>query len=78
MIKGILGQIMGESNADKLTLLDAATRNATDLSAFVKRKPTDSKTSQQANITPKRSVEEEIDGGNPKKARTGDVDENPT
>lgn len=69
---------MGESNADKLTLLDAATRNATDLSAFVKRKPTDSKTSQQANITPKRSVEEEIDGGNPKKARTGDVDENPT
>lgn len=77
MIKGILGQIMGESDSDKQSLLDTATRNATDLSAFVKRKPGDSKTSQQANSTLKRSMEE-INDGNPKKARAGDVNENPT
>lgn len=77
MIKGILGQIMEESSSDKQSLLDDATRNATDLSAFVKRKPADSKTSQ-ANISLKRSVDEEVNGGKAKKSRTGDANENPT
>lgn len=78
MIKGILGQIMGESDRNKQSLLDVATQNATDLTAFVKRKPASSKSSQQASSAPKRPVQEEASEGDSKRLRVADGDEKAT
>ncbi|KAL4998108.1 hypothetical protein BDV10DRAFT_167718 [Aspergillus recurvatus] len=74
MIKGILGQLMGESDSKKQSLLDAATQNATDVTAFVKRKPAGSKSSQQASSAPKRPVQEEASEGDFKKPRVAGGD----
>lgn len=68
-MKGILGQIMGESSSNKKSLLDAATQNATDLSAFVKRKPAGSKSSQPGDSPQKRPAQEEARRGEPKRSR---------
>ncbi|KAI9368207.1 hypothetical protein BJX61DRAFT_537446 [Aspergillus egyptiacus] len=68
MLKGILGQIMGQSDSDKQTLLDDASRNANDLSALVKRKP-GAKSSQQPNPAPKRTAQEETQDHDTKRAR---------
>ncbi|KAL4974530.1 hypothetical protein BDW66DRAFT_87035 [Aspergillus desertorum] len=78
MIKGILGQIKGESDSNKQFMLDAATQNATDLTAFVKRKTAGSKSSQQANSATKRPVQEETSEGDPKRPRVTDGDEKAT
>jgi HAT1-interacting factor 1 len=78
MIKGILGQIMGESDSNKQSLLDVATQNATDLTAFVKRKPASSKSSQRASSAPKRPVQEEASEGDSKRLRVADGDEKAT
>ncbi|KAL4937163.1 hypothetical protein BDV06DRAFT_203534 [Aspergillus oleicola] len=75
MIKGLLGQIMGESATNKQTLLDTATNNATDLSAFVKRKPAANKSASSAS---KRPAQEEADEGDFKKARVDDTKETST
>jgi HAT1-interacting factor 1 len=75
MLEGILGQIIGQSDSDKQSLLDSATKNATDLSAFVKRKPAASKPSTSAAAAAKRSALEEGNEGDPKRARVNDVDE---
>ncbi|KAL4737381.1 hypothetical protein BDV11DRAFT_206817 [Aspergillus similis] len=78
MIKGILGQIMGESDSNKRSLLDVAAENATDLTAFVKRKPAGSKSSQQASSAPKRPVQEEASEGDSKRPRVAGGDEKAT
>jgi HAT1-interacting factor 1 len=75
MLKGILGQIIGQSPSEKQSLIDAATKNATDLSAFVKRKPAASKSSQQTSSAPKRSAQERVQEGDSKKARVDDGEE---
>ncbi|KAL4760469.1 SHNi-TPR domain-containing protein [Aspergillus foveolatus] len=77
-IKGILGQIMGESESNKQSLLDVATQNATDLTAFVKRKPASSKSCQQASSAPKRPVQEEAPEGDSKRPRVAGGDEKAT
>ncbi|PKY02906.1 hypothetical protein P168DRAFT_305288 [Aspergillus campestris IBT 28561] len=64
MLKGLLGQIMGQSPSEQKNKLDAATKGANDLSAFVKRKPAAGQGSSQ-----KRSVPEEGSEGATKKAR---------
>ncbi|KAL4948329.1 hypothetical protein BDW69DRAFT_95027 [Aspergillus filifer] len=75
MIKGLLGQIMGESATNKQSLLDTATQNATDLSAFVKRKPVPN---NSASSAPKRSAQEQAQEGDTKRARVDDADETST
>lgn len=50
MLKGILGQIVGQSPTDQKAQLEAVSEQATDLSSLVRRKPA----AQQA---PKRPVE---------------------
>ncbi|KAL5048536.1 hypothetical protein BDW71DRAFT_177934 [Aspergillus fruticulosus] len=78
MIKGILGQLMGEPDSNKQSLLDVATQNATDLTAFVKRKPAGGKSSQQATSAMKRPVQEEASEGDPKRTRVAGGDEHAT
>ncbi|KAL3469458.1 hypothetical protein BJX99DRAFT_72595 [Aspergillus californicus] len=73
MLKGLLGQIIGQSDNEKQTLLNSASENATDLSSFVKRKPAASKSSQQSSsATPKRSAQEETEDSENKRARVND------
>ncbi|KAF9887577.1 hypothetical protein FE257_009789 [Aspergillus nanangensis] len=60
MLKGILGQIMGESPAQQKVRLDAVTKGANDLSAFVKRKQPNTQTPQTAPSIQKRSAGEEL------------------
>ncbi|KAL4801399.1 hypothetical protein BDV18DRAFT_84847 [Aspergillus unguis] len=75
MIKGILGQIMGGSASDKQSMLDTATQNATDLSAFVKRKPAGRKSTQPASSAQKRSAQGEAHESQSKRARAGSGEE---
>ena len=75
MIKGLLGQIMGETATNKQSLLDTATQNATDLSAFVKRK---SVPNNPASSALKRSVQEQAQEGDTKRARVDDASETST
>lgn len=72
MLKGILGQIMGHSPSEQKAHLDAVTKEANDLSAFVKRKPASKKPPQKSETVPKRSAPEEGAGGDTKRARAGD------
>ncbi|PLN76523.1 hypothetical protein BDW42DRAFT_178562 [Aspergillus taichungensis] len=69
MLKGLLGQIMGQSPSEQKVKLDAATKGANDLSAFVKRKPATGQGSQQNGSSQKRSVPEEVSEGATKRAR---------
>ncbi|KAJ5807496.1 hypothetical protein N7447_010952 [Penicillium robsamsonii] len=62
MLKGVLGQIIGQSATDQKAQLDAASKEATDLSAFVKRKPAKQPT-QQAETASKRPAEEPVENG---------------
>ncbi|EKV11157.1 hypothetical protein PDIG_47460 [Penicillium digitatum PHI26] len=55
MLKGFLGQIIGQSATDQKAQLEAVSQGATDLSAFVKRKP--AKSSQQLETASKRPAE---------------------
>lgn len=70
MLKGILGQIVGQSPAEQKTKLDAVSREANDLSAFVKRKPATTQRSQQdsSHKRPAEAVEE----GDTKRTRVHD------
>ncbi|RAK83382.1 tetratricopeptide repeat domain protein [Aspergillus costaricaensis CBS 115574] len=72
VLKGILGQIMGHSPSEQKAHLDAVTKEANDLSAFVKRKPASKKPPQKSETVPKRSAPEEGAGGDTKRARAGD------
>lgn len=71
MLKGVLGQIIGQSATDQKAQLDAASKGATDLSAFVKRKPT-KQPSQQPETAAKRPAEEPAGNGS-KRSRVEDA-----
>ncbi|GKZ33234.1 hypothetical protein AbraIFM66950_003030 [Aspergillus brasiliensis] len=75
VLQGILGQIMGQSPSEQKAHLDAVTREANDLSAFIKRKPASKKPSEKSDAVAKRSAPEEGTGGNTKRARAGDESE---
>ncbi|KAL2802277.1 hypothetical protein BJX63DRAFT_118998 [Aspergillus granulosus] len=70
MLKGVLGQIIGQSDGEKQIMLDAASKNANDLSAFVKRKPANK--SSQPSTAPKRAAEEKTEDSGSKRARVDD------
>ncbi|KAL5332638.1 hypothetical protein BJX70DRAFT_392841 [Aspergillus crustosus] len=71
MLKGILGQIIGQPDSEKQSLLDTATQNATDLSSSVKRKSAVDKSTTSAAA--KRLTDTEGCDGNSKRARVGDT-----
>ncbi|CRL29531.1 Tetratricopeptide, SHNi-TPR domain [Penicillium camemberti] len=71
MLKGVLGQIIGQSATDQKAQLDAASKGATDLSAFVKRKPA-KQTSHQPETASKRPAEESAENGS-KRSRVDDA-----
>jgi hypothetical protein len=71
MLKGVLGQIIGQSATDQKAQLDAASKGATDLSAFVKRKPA-KQASHQPETASKRPAEESADNGS-KRSRVDDA-----
>ncbi|CDM29215.1 hypothetical protein DTO013E5_5917 [Penicillium roqueforti] len=71
MLKGVLGQIMGQSATDQKAQLDAASKGATDLSAFVKRKPAKQPT-QQPETASKRPAEEPAENDS-KRSRVDDA-----
>lgn len=70
MLKGILGQIVGQSPAQQKSQLNAATEGATDLSAFVKRKPAGGQSSRQSESN-KRPAEQ-TEQSDTKRARVSD------
>ncbi|KAL3457737.1 hypothetical protein BJX64DRAFT_302417 [Aspergillus heterothallicus] len=72
MLKGILGQIIGQSDSQKQTMLDAASKNANDLSAFVKRKPAIKPV--QTSTTMKRAGEGNTEDNGSKRARVDDME----
>lgn len=71
MLKGVLGQIIGQSATDQKAQLDAASKGATDLSAFVKRKPV-KQASHQPETASKRPAEESAENGS-KRSRVDDA-----
>ncbi|KAJ5121201.1 uncharacterized protein N7515_009162 [Penicillium bovifimosum] len=71
MLKGVLGQIIGQSATEQKAQLDAASKKATDLSAFVKRKPAKQPT-QQPEPPSKRPAEEPAEN-NSKRSRVDDA-----
>lgn len=60
VLKGVLGQIVGQSPAEQKSKLDAASKGANDLSAFVKKKPADR--ASQGEASNKRPAEASPDG----------------
>ncbi|RHZ49894.1 SHNi-TPR domain-containing protein [Aspergillus thermomutatus] len=71
MLRGILGQIVGQSAVEQQARLEAITKDANDLSAFVKRKPASIQSPPRSEPTQKRSASEQAeDEFNTKKART--------
>ncbi|CAG8214525.1 unnamed protein product [Penicillium salamii] len=71
MLKGVLGQIIGQSATDQKAQLDAASKGATDLSAFVKRKP--AKQPVPAATSSKRPAEEPATEHGSKRSRVDDA-----
>ncbi|RMJ21960.1 histone H1-binding protein [Aspergillus sp. HF37] len=67
VLKGVLGQIVGQSPTEQKSKLDAASKGANDLSAFVKKKPADSR-ALQGEASHKRPAETSQDGDS-KRAR---------
>jgi HAT1-interacting factor 1 len=72
MLKGILGQIVGQSATDQKAQLEAASKGATDLSAFVKRKPAKQPT-QGSDSSTKRPAEEPAADHGSKRSRVDDT-----
>lgn len=62
-LKGILGQIVGQSPAQQQAKLDAVSKEATDLSAFVRKKATKPSPAitEQGEQKGKRRAEESAD-----------------
>ncbi|KAE8321417.1 hypothetical protein BDV39DRAFT_17082 [Aspergillus sergii] len=75
MLKGILGQIMGQPPSEQMVQLDKATKGANDLSAFVKRR---SGGNQQLVSTQKRSAQESDQEGDVKRTRVGNRNGSPS
>lgn len=72
VLKGVLGQIIGQSATDQKAQLDAVSKGATDLSAFVKRKPAKPPTQQTENAS-KRPAEEPPAKNDSKRSRVNDL-----
>lgn len=74
MLKGILGSIVGQSATDQKARLDAVSKDATDLSSLVRRKPNKpAQPAQPAQQGSKRpAVDDEEDEGS-KRARVDDA-----
>ncbi|KAJ5312904.1 hypothetical protein PENANT_c049G01401 [Penicillium antarcticum] len=72
MLKGILGQIVGQSATDQKAQLEAASQGATDLSAYVKRKPT-KQSAQGSGSASKRPAEEPAVDNGSKRSRVDDT-----
>lgn len=72
MLKGILGQIVGQSPTDQKARLEAVSQEATDLSSLVRRKPA-SKPSQHEATAFKRPADTEPSEGESKRARMDDA-----
>ncbi|KAH2024903.1 hypothetical protein KXV65_008825 [Aspergillus fumigatus] len=71
MLRGILGQIVGQPAVEQQARLEAITKDAKDLSALVKRKPAGIQRPPRSESTEKRSAPEQVeDEFNTKKART--------
>ena len=68
MLKGILGQIVGQSPTDQKARLEAVSEQATDLSSLVRRKPA----AQQGSKRPAPSENDDADGDS-KRARVDDT-----
>lgn len=60
---------MGQSPSEQKAKLDAVTKNANDLSAFVKRKPIDGQAYPQNDLPRKRPSHEVSPEGNAKRTR---------
>ncbi|KAE8132536.1 tetratricopeptide repeat domain protein [Aspergillus pseudotamarii] len=75
MLKGILGQIMGQSPSEQMVQLDKVSKGANDLSAFVKRR---SGSNQQLVSTQKRSAQESGQEGDVKRTRVDNTNGPPT
>ncbi|PYH90539.1 tetratricopeptide repeat domain protein [Aspergillus ellipticus CBS 707.79] len=73
MFKGILGQIVGQSQSDQRTRLNAVAKEANDLSAFVKRKPAAGQPSKKSDPLTKRSAQGDVEEGHTKRSRVGDA-----
>lgn len=71
MLKGILGQIVGQSATDQKARLDAVSKEATDLSSLVRRKPAAAQSSQQTSS--KRPAEDGPAESDSKRARVEDA-----
>jgi HAT1-interacting factor 1 len=67
MLKGILGQIVGQSATDQKAQLEAASKGATDLSALIKRKPA------KHDSATKRPAEEPAADNGSKRSRVDDT-----
>ncbi|OGM39404.1 tetratricopeptide repeat domain protein [Aspergillus bombycis] len=74
MLKGILGQIMGQPPSEQVVQLDKVTKGANDLSAFVRRRPGGS---QQLASTQKRPAQESDQEGDVKRTRVGNTNGSP-
>ncbi|GAB1195300.1 hypothetical protein APSETT444_004558 [Aspergillus pseudonomiae] len=73
MLKGILGQIMGQSPSEQMVQLDKVTKGANDLSALVKRRSG----GNQLVSTQKRSAQESDQEGDVKRTRVGKTNGSP-
>lgn len=71
MLKGILGQMVGQSPTDQKARLDAVNKEATDLSSMVRRKPANNPAQNETST--KRSAEDEPTEGESKRARVEDA-----
>ncbi|GLI77027.1 hypothetical protein PoHVEF18_005310 [Penicillium ochrochloron] len=71
MLKGILGEIVGQSVTDQKARLDAVSKEATDLSSLVRRKPAAQSSSQQTSS--KRPADDTSADGESKRARVEDA-----
>jgi HAT1-interacting factor 1 len=56
MLRGILGQIVGQPAVEQQARLEAITKDAKDLSAFVKRKPASIQRPPRSESAEKRSA----------------------
>jgi HAT1-interacting factor 1 len=72
MLKGILGEIVGQSVTDQKARLDAVSKEATDLSSLVRRKPAAAQSSSQQTSS-KRPADDASADGESKRARVEDA-----
>lgn len=73
MLKGILGQIVGQSAADKKAQLDAANQQATDLSSLVRRKPAGKPTPGSTSAGKRPAADDDAEEIESKRARVDDA-----